>query len=110
MNFRLSIASAHAFLLVYSITDASSFATVKDRFEEIREQRADFQVRKLKIYKMPRFYYWFIYLEYIDSLIEIFQYTFDYELFVGIDCLYHENIDRMKMHFLRKMSGKYILL
>ena len=44
INFRLSIASAHAFLLVYSITDTLSFTTVKERFEEIREQRADFQV------------------------------------------------------------------
>ena len=42
--FRLSIASAHAFLLVYSVTDPLSFVTVKHRFEEIREQRADFQV------------------------------------------------------------------
>lgn len=40
---RLSIASAHAFLLVYSVTDPLSFVTVKQRFEEIREQRADFQ-------------------------------------------------------------------
>ena len=41
---RLSIASAHAFLLVYSVTDPLSFVTVKHRFEEIREQRPDFQV------------------------------------------------------------------
>jgi len=40
---RLSIASAHAFLLVYSVTDPLSFVTVKHRFEEIREQRPDFQ-------------------------------------------------------------------
>ena len=42
--FRLSIASAHAFLLVYSVTNPMSFLTVKQRFEEIREQRTDFQV------------------------------------------------------------------
>ena len=42
-NFRLSIASAHGFLLVYSVTDPLSFVTVKHRFEEIKEQRSDFQ-------------------------------------------------------------------
>ena len=42
--YRLSIASAHAFLLVYSVTNPMSFLTVKQRFEEIREQRTDFQV------------------------------------------------------------------
>ena len=42
--FRLSIASAHAFLLVYSVTNPMSFLTVKQRFEEIRELRSDFQV------------------------------------------------------------------
>ena len=41
---RLSIATAHAFLLVYSVTLADSFTAVKQCFEEIREQRADFQV------------------------------------------------------------------
>lgn len=41
---RLSIATAHAFLLVYATTSASSFSCVKHCFEEIREQRADFQV------------------------------------------------------------------
>ncbi|GLH09027.1 Ras-related protein Rap1, partial [Gryllus bimaculatus] len=40
---RLSIATAHAFLLVYAITSAASFACVKRCFEEVREQRADFQ-------------------------------------------------------------------
>ncbi|CAD7091776.1 unnamed protein product [Hermetia illucens] len=40
---RLSIATAHAFLLVYATTSAPSFACVKQCFEEIREQRADFQ-------------------------------------------------------------------
>ncbi|KAG5677477.1 hypothetical protein PVAND_007235 [Polypedilum vanderplanki] len=40
---RLSIATAHAFLLVYSVTSAESFTAVKQCFEEIREQRADFQ-------------------------------------------------------------------
>lgn len=41
---RLSIATAHAFLLVYSVTSGPSFSEVKQCFEEIREQRADFQV------------------------------------------------------------------
>ena len=45
--YRLSIASAHAFLLVYSVTNPMSFLTVKQRFEEIREQRTDFQVMHL---------------------------------------------------------------
>ncbi|XP_054090404.1 GTP-binding protein Di-Ras2 isoform X1 [Zeugodacus cucurbitae] len=40
---RLSIATAHAFMLVYASTSASSFQCVKQCFEEIREQRADFQ-------------------------------------------------------------------
>jgi len=40
---RLSIASAQAFLLVYSVSDPLSFVTIKHRFEEIKEQRADFQ-------------------------------------------------------------------
>ncbi|KAI8118053.1 hypothetical protein FF38_09060 [Lucilia cuprina] len=40
---RLSIATAHAFMLVYATTSASSFQCVKQCFEEIREQRADFQ-------------------------------------------------------------------
>nr|XP_040583499.1 ras-like protein 2 [Lepeophtheirus salmonis] len=39
----LSISSAHAFLLVYSVTDTNSFTTVKQRFEEIREERSDYQ-------------------------------------------------------------------
>ena len=41
---RLSIATAHAFLLVYATTSGPSFASVKQCFEEIKEQRADFQV------------------------------------------------------------------
>lgn len=41
---RLSIATAHAFMLVYASTSASSFECVKQCFEEIREQRADYQV------------------------------------------------------------------
>ena len=41
---RLSIASAQAFLLVYSVSDPLSFVTIKHRFEEIKEQRSDFQV------------------------------------------------------------------
>ncbi|XP_031641013.1 GTP-binding protein Di-Ras2 [Contarinia nasturtii] len=40
---RLSIATAHAFMLVYASTSASSFLSVKKCFEEIREQRADYQ-------------------------------------------------------------------
>lgn len=40
---RLSIATAHAFLIVYSITSAESFSTAKCCLEEIREQRADWQ-------------------------------------------------------------------
>ncbi|CAO1302180.1 unnamed protein product [Diamesa hyperborea] len=40
---RLSIATAHAFLLVYATTSGPSFASVKQCFEEIKEQRADFQ-------------------------------------------------------------------
>ncbi|TRY69394.1 hypothetical protein TCAL_02184 [Tigriopus californicus] len=40
---RLSISSAHAFLLVYSLTDPTSFAGVRQRFEEIKEQRSDYQ-------------------------------------------------------------------
>lgn len=43
---RLSIATAHAFLLVYATTSAQSFTYIKQCFEEIREQRADFQVIK----------------------------------------------------------------
>lgn len=49
---RLSIATAHAFMLVYATTSAASFQCVKQCFEEIREQRADFQVSATKeIYK-----------------------------------------------------------
>ncbi|XP_054089177.1 GTP-binding protein Di-Ras2-like isoform X2 [Zeugodacus cucurbitae] len=40
---RLSIATAYAFMLVYASTSASSFQCVKQCFEEIREQRADFE-------------------------------------------------------------------
>jgi len=40
---RLSIANAHAFLLVYGIDSKVSFDQVKGCFEEIREQRSDFQ-------------------------------------------------------------------
>ena len=46
LHCRLSIASAHAFLLVYSVTDPTSFASVKSRLEEIKEQRTDFEVGK----------------------------------------------------------------
>uniref|UniRef100_A0A1B0GNW7 Uncharacterized protein n=1 Tax=Phlebotomus papatasi TaxID=29031 RepID=A0A1B0GNW7_PHLPP len=40
---RLCIATANAFLLVYATTSAPSFGCVKQCFDEIREQRADFQ-------------------------------------------------------------------
>ncbi|XP_030746810.1 GTP-binding protein Di-Ras2 [Sitophilus oryzae] len=40
---RLCIATAHAFLLVYSVASAPSFESVKQCFEEIREQRIDYQ-------------------------------------------------------------------
>ncbi|KAH8372752.1 hypothetical protein KR009_004415 [Drosophila setifemur] len=40
---RLSIATAHAFMLVYATTSGPSFQCVKQCFEEIREQRGDFQ-------------------------------------------------------------------
>ncbi|XP_013780120.1 GTP-binding protein Di-Ras2-like [Limulus polyphemus] len=40
---RLSIANAQAFLLVYTIDSKTSFETLKKCFEEIREQRTDFQ-------------------------------------------------------------------
>jgi len=40
---RLSIATAHAFLIVYAVDDESSFETVKSCLIEIQEQRADFQ-------------------------------------------------------------------
>ncbi|XP_013794203.1 GTP-binding protein Di-Ras2-like [Limulus polyphemus] len=40
---RLSIANAQAFLLVYTIDSKTSFETLKKCFEEIREQRKDFQ-------------------------------------------------------------------
>ena len=46
---RLSIATAHAFLLVYTVTSAASLVEVKQCFEEIREQRADFQVSHRKV-------------------------------------------------------------
>ena len=40
---RLSIATAHAFLLVYSISDQNSFQTVQNCIDEIRGQRPDFE-------------------------------------------------------------------
>ncbi|XP_049818706.1 GTP-binding protein Di-Ras2 [Aethina tumida] len=40
---KLCIATAHAFLLVYAVTSAPSFDAIKQCFEEIKEQRADFQ-------------------------------------------------------------------
>lgn len=42
---RLSLATANAFLICYATTSAPSFGCVKQCFEEIREQRADFQVK-----------------------------------------------------------------
>jgi small GTP-binding protein len=41
---RLSIANANAFLFVYSIDCERSFETVKRNFEEVREQREDYQM------------------------------------------------------------------
>jgi GTPase SAR1 family protein len=40
---RLSIATAHAFLITYAVDNRSTFELVKGLFEEIREQRADFE-------------------------------------------------------------------
>jgi GTPase SAR1 family protein len=40
---RLCIATAHAFLLVYSVTCQGSLESVKRCLDEVREQRADFQ-------------------------------------------------------------------
>ncbi|CAL8141710.1 unnamed protein product [Orchesella dallaii] len=40
---RLSIANAHAFLIVYAIDSKASFEQVKACFEKIRQQRNDFQ-------------------------------------------------------------------
>jgi len=40
---RLSIATAHAFLIVFAVDNPMSFEMVKGFFEEIQEQRADFQ-------------------------------------------------------------------
>ncbi|XP_021963018.2 GTP-binding protein Di-Ras2-like [Folsomia candida] len=40
---RLSIATAHAFLITYSVDNRATFELVKGLFEEIREQRADFE-------------------------------------------------------------------
>ncbi|XP_014257536.1 GTP-binding protein Di-Ras2 isoform X2 [Cimex lectularius] len=40
---RLSIATAHAFLLVYSVTSEESLSSVQRCFEEVREQRPDYQ-------------------------------------------------------------------
>jgi len=47
---RLSIATAHAFLLVYATSSLPSFECVKRCFEEVREQRPDFQVRLIQIH------------------------------------------------------------
>ena len=41
--------SAQAFLLVYSATDPESLNYVKRRFEEIREERSDFQVGRFSL-------------------------------------------------------------
>lgn len=47
---RLSIATAHAFLLVYATTSGPSFLSIKNCFNEIREQRSDYQVRQSQNY------------------------------------------------------------
>lgn len=47
---RLSIANANGFILVYAATSASSFACIKQCFEEIREQRNDYQVSVLLLF------------------------------------------------------------
>ena len=52
---RLSISSAHAFLLVYSAVDPESVHYVKQRFEEIREQRTDFQVKMAEYRFQPQY-------------------------------------------------------
>ncbi|XP_002733350.1 ras-related protein Rap-2b-like [Saccoglossus kowalevskii] len=40
---RLSISTAHAFLLVYSIDDSESFDEIKQVYEQIREQKSNYQ-------------------------------------------------------------------
>ena len=40
---RLSITTAHAFVLVYSITDVSTFEEVKQLWEQIKEARSNYQ-------------------------------------------------------------------
>ena len=40
---RLSISTAHAFILVYSIDNSDSFEVVKQIWEQIKEQRSNFQ-------------------------------------------------------------------
>lgn len=40
---RLSIANAHAFLIVYSISQSQSFDTVRQCIREIKEQRTDYE-------------------------------------------------------------------
>jgi GTPase SAR1 family protein len=46
---RLSIANANAFMFVYSIDCERSFETVKRNFEEVREQREDYQMLPIVI-------------------------------------------------------------
>ncbi|XP_050546188.1 ras-related protein Rap-2c [Daktulosphaira vitifoliae] len=46
---RLSIATAHAFLFVYSIACEQSFEIIKQNFEEVREQREDYQTLPIVI-------------------------------------------------------------
>lgn len=41
---RLSISTAHAFVLVYSITNAESFEEVKRLWAQVQEERINFQV------------------------------------------------------------------
>lgn len=57
---RLSVATAHAFLLVYATTSAPSFSCIKQCFEEIREQRPDYQVNFIFLYFKEIVYYFLL--------------------------------------------------
>ncbi|KAG0422182.1 hypothetical protein HPB47_001978 [Ixodes persulcatus] len=48
------IANGHAFLLVYSLDSLASFRHVKQCFEEIREQKADFQSASTALFPRKR--------------------------------------------------------
>lgn len=54
---RLSIANANGFILVYAATSAPSFACVKQCFEEIREQRNDYQVNGILLFDILLAFY-----------------------------------------------------